>query len=442
MPLDRLSVQDHQILRLERGEIRGHTCKLIILEPFDGRAPPSIEQLREHLDATLYAAPRLRRRLAPTPVAIAPPVWVDDPEFDIARHVRRVATQAPADRPELLEIVGRLMSERLDREHPLWRLDVVSLDDGGEALIWRIHHCMADGATAVRLGKALLWSEDPDAPDRPPSSWRPARTPGTASLLAGGAAWRARHLRRERRGRGTSPRASRAALSRELARTGATTPLAAPIGHGRIIALASAPLSECKRAGKAIAPKVTLNDVVLAIVSGGVRAWLEHRAGATEGIRVKVPVSLHHSDEAAGVGNRDSYFFVDLPVAEPDPVKRLLAINGETAERKLDRDAEWLYRLGLHRSVARWAMSPHVFTFNVSNVPGPRNDIYVLGARVRELYFIAEIAQHHALRISVISAAGTLFFGLCADRDAVPDLDVLTDGLDEARDSLLRQCLS
>ena len=235
---------------------------------------------------------------------------------------------------------------------------------------------------------------------------------------------------------------SRAALTRELGRTGATTALAARVGPGRKIALASAPLAESKQAGKAIDPSVTLNDVVLAIVSGGVRAWLLHCATPTEGIRVKVPVSLHERDEAPGIGNRDSYFFADLPVEEPDPVKRLLAINRETAERKVDRDAEWLYRLGLHRPVARWAMSPHVFTLNVSNVPGPRNDIYVLAARVREVYSLAEIAQHHALRVSVVSAAGTLFFGLCADRDAVTDLDVLTDGLNETRDSLLRLCLN
>jgi WS/DGAT/MGAT family acyltransferase len=231
-------------------------------------------------------------------------------------------------------------------------------------------------------------------------------------------------------------------LTRELARTATPTALAGRIGPGRRVGFASAPLGECKRAGKVIDPKVTVNDVVLAIVSGGVRAWLRHCAGPTEGIRVKVPVSLHQSDEAPGIGNRDSYFFVDLPVAEPDPVKRLLAINRETAQRKVDRDAEWLYQLGLHRPVARWAMSPHVFTLNVSNVPGPRNDIYVLGARVREVYSLAEIAQHHALRVSVVSAAGTLFFGLCADRDAVTGLDVLTDGLNETRDSLLRLCLN
>jgi len=153
---------------------------------------------------------------------------------------------------------------------------------------------------------------------------------------------------------------------------------------------------------------------------------------------VKVPVSLHHHDaQADAPGNRDSYFFVDLPVGEADPVRRLLAINRETADRKRHHDAETLYHLGLHRSVARRAMDPHVFTFNVSNVPGPREPVYVSGARVRALYSLAEVAEHHALRVSVISAAGTMYFSLCADRDAVQDLDTIAAGIDRSIEELL-----
>lgn len=205
----------------------------------------------------------------------------------------------------------------------------------------------------------------------------------------------------------------------------------------RQIAFVGAPLADCKRAGKAIDEAITLNDVVLSLVAGGVREWLRHRHGATEGIRAKVPVSLHRSDEGDGVANRDSYFFVDLPVAEPDPVKRLLAINRETDERKLDHDAETLYRLGAHPFVAHWAMSPRVFTFNVSNVRGPGHDVYVVGARISEMYSLAEIAPRHALRVAVISAVGTLFFGLCADREAVQDLDLVADGIERSVEELL-----
>ena len=189
---------------------------------------------------------------------------------------------------------------------------------------------------------------------------------------------------------------------------------------------------ECKRAGKAIDEAVTLNDVVLALVAGGVRTWLEHGRGHLSGVRVKIPVSLHQSGQVDTIANHDSYFFVDLPVAEPDPVKRVLAINRETRERKLEHDAETLYRLGTHPFLAHWAMSPHVFTFNVSNVPGPAAELYICGARIRELYSLAEIAHHHALRVAVVSAAGSLFFGLCADRAAVQDLGMIADGISRA----------
>jgi hypothetical protein len=167
------------------------------------------------------------------------------------------------------------------------------------------------------------------------------------------------------------------------------------------------------------------------------RAWLESRHAPEAGIRVKVPVSLHHADpQTDELANRDSYFFVDLPVAEADPVQRLMAINRETSDRKRHHDAETLFHLS-SRGMARWAMSPRVFTLNASNVPGPRERIFVKGALVRELYSIAEVAEHHALRVAVISASGTMFFSLCADREAVGDLDVLRAGLRTSIDELL-----
>jgi hypothetical protein len=231
-----------------------------------------------------------------------------------------------------------------------------------------------------------------------------------------------------------------------LSPSAAVTPLAQRAGSGRTVAFAAASLERCRQAGKAIDEAITLNDVVLAIMAGGVRAWLDRGPGPVpaipgirgiRGIRVKVPVSLHHDGEGDKVSNRDSYFFVDLPVAENDPVKRVLAINRETTERKLHHDAETLYRLAQHPFLSQWAMNPRVFTFNVSNVRGPAGDVYVLGARVGELYSLAEIAQHHALRVSVISATGSLFFGLCADRESVKDLDVLADGLRGSTEELL-----
>ena len=321
MTLDRLSTEDVQVLKREGGAIRGHTCKVIVLDRSGGRPLSTLDGLRQHISARLDAAPRLRQRLVATPLKVA-------------------------------NIAG-LMTEKLDRDHPLWHLTLVEhLEGGRSALVWRIHHCLADGTTSIRLGSAVLWSEDPDPASPPPSSWRPRPGPGTLALLALGALDRVQTIRasvrRSRRRRASV--LSSGAVKRELARSAAVTSLAQRVGTARAVGFARAPLEDCRRAGKAIDPSVTINDVVLAVIAGGIGAWLEHTAGPADGIRVKIPVSLHGGGADDGAANRDSYFFVNLPVAETDPAKRVLLINRETRERKLGRDAETLYRLGQHRS--------------------------------------------------------------------------------------------
>jgi diacylglycerol O-acyltransferase / wax synthase len=451
--IDRLTDDDVRILRLEAGAIRGHTCKVLVLEPNGERPLPTLEELRAHVAARLDRAPRLRQRVVAVPLHVANPVWLDDPEFDIARHIARVETDGAVSIERLQELVAGLMARQLDHAHPLWHIDVVEpLEGGAMALVWRIHHAMADGTACMRFGSAVLWSDQPDAHCVPAPPWVPGATPGPAKLLASGLAQRARRgpldstTGRPRRGLARHPRSrnrlaslrsSRDVLERDLRPSATVTALAQPVGTERAVAFAQAPLADVKEVGKSIDQAITLNDVVLAIVTGGVRAWLRETHGPTEGIRAKVPVSLHEADERDPVANRDSYFFVDLPVAEPDPVKRLLFINRETTKCKAHHDAETLYRLGQHPVVAHWAMNPRIFTFNVSNVRGPASDLYVLGARVRALYPLAEIAQRHALRVAAISASGSFFFGLCADRKAVPQLQVLADGVVAARDELL-----
>jgi diacylglycerol O-acyltransferase len=310
---------------------------------------------------------------------------------------------------------------------------------------------MADGVSAVRLGSALLWDAEPHAAAIDPTAWEPERGYMWPELLALGVGYRVRRAGKRAadaaRAAGSAQRwrkrtgawhRDRSTLHRELARQAAASPLDRHIGPARKVAFVSAPLDHLKRIGHAHGEDVKINDVVLAVVAGGVRAWLDARNAPGGGMRVKVPVSLHHHDaETEAIGNRDSYFFVDLPVAEPDPVRRLLAINRETADRKRHHDAETMYHLGLHRAVARRAMSPRVFTFNVSNVPGPREPVFVRGARVRALYSLAEVAQHHALRVSVISASGTMFFAFCADREAVEDLDTIAQGVDRSIEELM-----
>ena len=235
--MQRLSDEDTRILRLESEAIAGHTMKVAITEPAPGGSPVTVEGLRARVEARLGSMPRARERLAPTPLGIATPAWVDDEGFDIAAQVRDAA-EPLTDRSALLRFAGTVMSERLDHSRPLWGIDVVGPDDQGRtALVVRIHHCLADGVTAVRMLSALLWDDDSGAQPGEIEPWSPRPAPGGARLIASGAASR---LRRPRtgRGRGCPGRDLAGALeprrSRGSGPAGDASPraLAARRGHG------------------------------------------------------------------------------------------------------------------------------------------------------------------------------------------------------------------
>jgi hypothetical protein len=205
-----------------------------------------------------------------------------------------------------------------------------------------------------------------------------------------------------------------------------------------------ADLDELRRIGHAAPARATVNDVALSAVAAGLRRWLEGLGAPEEGLRVKVPVSLHRGD-ADDDANRDSFMIVDLPLAEREPLDRLCAVARETRECKVRHDAESLDTFfrdvshlsrSLERFAQRWAMSPRVFTLNVSNVPGPRGPQRVLSSPLLELHSLAEIAHRHALRVAVVSAGGRISFGLCADPDAVDGLDGIARGIEHEIDAL------
>ncbi|HEX9416833.1 MAG TPA: wax ester/triacylglycerol synthase family O-acyltransferase [Gaiellaceae bacterium] len=454
--LQRLTPEDARILALESGAIVGHTCKVVIAD----REDDTVERLREQIARRIALAPLCRRRIAPTPFHLAAPAWVDDPEFDVRHHVRRHPTEGPVDRVRLREIVAALMSERLPRDRPLWAIDVVEpLDDGRVAVIWRIHHAMADGQATMGIGSALLWSESPEWPEAvaPPPPAEPV--PPAASLLAAAATDHAQALAEAafRVGRGllsgerwreSVAELARApqTIARELRPSHGPSPLDARIGRRRRVAFLDREFEEVHRAAHAWGCDVTVNDLILSVVAGGLRGWLEARHGKIGPLRVQVPVSMHHSDEEPGaIPNRDSFINVELPVQEEDPVRRVLAINEQTRARKAEHDAEELYALfadvshvsnSLFRLAHRLASNPHVFALSISNVRGPADELYLAGGRIREFYSLAEIAPHHALRVSAGSFGGRMSIGLCADADAVPDLPLLAEGMEQAHDDL------
>ena len=455
--LDRLSDEDARILRLEAGAIRGHTCKVVVTGP----APNGelrLSGLRSHVAARLDRFPRLRRRLAPTPLRVANPIWVDDPAFEVGRHVVDGSVGQTVDARRLRHVVAGLMTQRLERDRPLWRIDLVGpLEDGGVALVVRLHHCLADGMTAMRIVSEVILDGDP--PEARPAESAFVGAPGASALFAIGArdriggaaavAWRGARMAASRDAWGGAVGTARrmpGTLRRELLPGSARSPLDAIASPGRAVAFVSRPFEDLHRVAKAF-PGVKINDVVLAAVAGGLRESLGRDGGLEGGLRAKVPVSLHRAGEAAGTAsNRDSFMVVDLALQEPDPQARLEAISAATQDRKRHHDAEeidaLLHDLGhlsrpLERLAERWVARPRLFAVNVSNVPGPVGPLSVLGAPVHEIHSLAEVANRHALRVSALSSGGKFSFGLCADAAVMADLDPLAWGIERELDELL-----
>jgi WS/DGAT/MGAT family acyltransferase len=314
----------------------------------------------------------------------------------------------------LLEIVAQLMATRLDRSRPLWSIHRVELEAGQCALVMLIHHSLADGAMIVRLCSEVLWAPltaEPQAGQRT----RPAVT---ASQQLNRRGW----------------------VRRELMPSATDTPLDRHPSTQRRVAVTRASLAAIKAIGKTVGQGATVNDVVLCVVAGGLRRWLETHGGSLHGVRVKVPVSLHDQSEHSNeLGNHDSFMVVDVGADEADPVARLRAIAAQTRVRKLDHDAQSLDALFAElrqvsslaaRALSAWSTNPRVFTINVSNVPGPRVPVAVVGAPVRDLFALAEIADRHALRVAVMSLADEVSFGLCVDAAAVADPETIAAGIE------------
>lgn len=409
---DLLSPDDARILSMESPAITGHTLKLVVLEP--GSAAIDLGALRAAVASRLAGQPRAMQR---ADTSGAQPRWVPAAEFDIKDHVRR----HDGGDADLWQTVSALMAQHLDRRRPLWTFDVIGpLADGREAIAVRIHHAMADGIAAVRFLHAVLWDEQPEPSTR---EGAPGAVPAQ-HISALGELFR-----------------MPAALRRELGHRGSASPFDRPLSGARELAFTIAPLNEMKAIGATRPSHATVNDVLLAVIAGGLRDWLGADAAAGEHLRAQIPVSLHHRDEAPGeMGNRDSFINVDLPVGEADPLARLDLISSQTRTRKNSGDAVELYdlfhALGRTRhvggAVQRFAGSAREFSVAISNVPGPPTAVAVAGRPVAQLFSSSEPGPHHVLRISAISCAGDVGIGLCTDPQALPGITGLAEAIDDS----------
>ena len=451
----RLTPLDASFLAAETPTAHMHVGWAAVFDPPPDGRRPTYTDLRDHIESRLDRAPRYRQRLAPVPFDLHDPVWVDDERFDVARHVLR------APFTDLDQIVSAAMSAPLERSRPLWECWVApELDDGRVAVVGKVHHCMVDGLAAVELA-ALLLDPEPEPPPAVCDVWRPEPAPSALSRLVQGALDRAVE---EARLAGLpariagSPARVAAALA-EARRVGATLSSAfgrpaspsralnPDISSLRHLARLSRPIDDLMRIKSRFG--TTLNDVVLAVCAGATRAFLDGRGERPDRVRAMVPAATRDSAEAGALGNSISFLFMDLPVDEPDPVARLREVNRATRERKESGQpqggATVLSALGyaprlVQRALTRLISSPLTFNLVVSNIPGPREPLWMLGCPLREAYPVVPLADQHALAIGVTSIRDELCFGLYADRKTLPDVHLLAAFIDAEIDELLAHC--
>jgi WS/DGAT/MGAT family acyltransferase len=451
---ERLGVQDKTVLDLERPNEPQHIAAVTVFDA-GGLARPDggvdIQRVRDYVASRLHRLPRYRQRLAWIPVE-RHPVWVDDPHFQIEYHVRHTALPRPGDERQLKRLTGRLVSQPLDRERPLWEFWVVEGLEGGKrfAIVNKVHHCMIDGIAGVDLLGILL---SPDAHEEleasPPFEPRPA--PSSVDLFAGevgrrvsrwvGALGRSPEQLREpidlagrvREGLG----AVRETLSASLW-PASDTPLNQELGPHRRIDWRELELPRVRRVKDRLGG--TVNDVVLAAVSGGLRHFLMLRRCDVDSMRIRanVPVSLRSRDERGTLGNRIALLMAELPVQEQDPLARLAKVRETMAELKESRQAlgaevlaavsEWTSATLLSLAV-RGAARGRPYNLVVTNVPGPQLPLFLLGARLERCYPVVNLQPKQGIGVGLFSYAGTLGWGFTADRDQAPDLYIFADSV-------------
>jgi WS/DGAT/MGAT family acyltransferase len=458
--MDRLTSFDTSFLANERSN--GHMAIGALLM-CEGSAP-SADDFLTHIRSRVHHLPRLRQRLLYPPLGLGTPFWVDYPDFDIHRHLRRIQLPAPGTEAQFQRLVGELLAPPLDRSKPLWELILVEgFEDERFGIVYKTHHAMADGISAVDIGMLLFDVEPKPEPAREEAPWAPARTPTKLALLGRAGSGIAatltrlgRWLRRAMRQPGRARRRASDGLAGlwevtwNLARPAPPVPFNTAIGTRRAMSWANFELAEFKHVKNALG--ATVNDVTLAVVAGALRRWLVEHDIAVDGLELKalVPVSIRTENEHGELGNKLTAMRGPLPVGVSDPVKRLRAVSAAMDALKVSRQplgAEAIWGLNdwfrdfapplLLAPTAAINFSTRLFNLLVTNFPGPQVPFYVLGRELTAVYPIGFLAKNHALAIAILSYNGGVGFGLLADPDAVPDAGRIAEHLAAAVEELV-----
>ena len=453
---DRLSPLDASFLYLEETTTPMHVGGVCICQKPE--AGFDYERLVKLIGDRINLVPRYRQRVRLVPGRIANPVWVDDEHFDVTYHVRRSALPRPGTDAQLRELVGRIMSRPLDRARPLWELYLVEgLEDDRFALLTKTHHAMVDGIRAVDLAE-VIFDTTPEPRETPESSWRAQREPSSVELVAGALQEMARSpksvvdtVRTGATDLGATVAhlgahaVGVAAALRKVSRPARSGPLNAPTGAARRFGWTDVSLEDLKRIKNAHGG--TVNDVVLTVMAGALRSWMMTRGEVVRSsVRAMVPVSVRTADATSG--NHVAAFLCDLPIGEADPLIRYERVRFEMDMLKESGQMNGANALvgmvgftppTIHALGARVGsqFSRRVFNVVITNVPGPQFPLYAGGALMLTAYPVVPLSRGQSVSVGLTSYNGGVYFGLNADRDAMPDVDVLAQCIDDAVAELL-----
>ncbi len=459
-PREHLRTSDLALLAEESPQTPMHNVTLEVFDP--GPTGLDYQALLAHIDDRIAFVPRYRQRVRRVPGRLANPVWVDDEHFDIAYHVRRSALPRPGTMDQLRELTARIMSRRLDPDRPLWEVYFVEgLEGGRVALLSKSHEILVDGISTVDLGQVLL-DVDPGPRQLVQDEWRPHAEPTSARLAASAVVDTLRNPRfaastlrgnAEAFGRTLGGAVARIGdVAGELSNRRPTpeSPFNIEPSAQRRVVLVRTSLKAYRKVRRVHGG--TVNDVILATFTGAVRIWLMTRAesvSAGRRLRALVPMSVRDEElEPTSLGSQVIGHLVDLPIGEGSPVVRLhqvsyaLRAHNETGKAvAADRIAgvagfapTTFHALGT-RVAAKEARGG--VNLVITNVPGPQFPMYLAGAEMVETYPVPPLHPGFSLAVGVTSYDGAVYYGITADRDALPDIEVLGACVREALDELV-----
>jgi WS/DGAT/MGAT family acyltransferase len=451
---DRLTGLDSSFLHLEQGPAHMHVASTVL---FEGPTP-DYEDFRDHIESRLHLVPRFRQKLRFVPFGQGRPRWVDDPQLNLAYHIRHTALPKPGSDEQLRILAARIFSQRLDRSKPLWEMWLVDGVEGGRfALVSKAHHALVDGVSGMDITTVLFDATADPEPLPEAEPWVPRPEPSEAEVLGEALLERATNPAEIVRGARAVFRAPRRAVRAavdglEAAGTFARAGLGAPaspfnveIGPYRRFAIVQASLDDLKRVKNAAGG--TVNDVVLAAVAGALGRYLRGRGHSTHELelRAMVPISVRTADEHGALGNRVSSYMAPLPVWCDDPLERLAAVSaamGDLKQSKQAVGATLITQLSdfapptLAGQAARLQSRQRFFNLVITNIPGPQFPLYLMGRELLAVFPMVPLAKRQAVCFGIMSYNGQVNFGITGDYDAIPDLQALAADLEASLEEL------